>query len=145
MKRLIVLITAALYASVPFITAPAAQAQVSMQSYYQDASNNGCTARFLHRQTYDGGIAGNASTGYGWWMRISDSCGMGYSDTTANWSAMGYCAIGTVNGSAPCSVSGVVVRTFKIHANCGYELIAQVDGAAYSGQAAAQCVGTPIN
>lgn len=143
MKRLIALITAALYASVPFITAPAAHAQ--SMSYYQDASNNGCVARFLHRQTYDGGIAGNASTGYGWWMRVSDSCGMGYSDTAANWAAMGYCAIGTVNSSAWCSVSGAVVRTWKIHANCGYELIAQVDGAAYSGQAAAQCVGTPIN
>lgn len=144
MKRLTALITAALFASATLVTAPAARAQ-SVQSYYQDASNNGCTARFLHRQTYDGGIAGNASTGYGWWMRITDSCGMGYSDTTANWAAMGYCAIGTVNDSARCSVSGAVVRTWKIHANCGYELLAQVDGATYSGQAAAQCVGTPLN
>lgn len=144
MKRLTALIIATLYASAPFITAPAAQAQVSMQSYYQDASNNGCTARFLHRQTYDNGVAGGVS-GYGWWMRITDSCGMGYSDTTANWSGMGYCAMGTVNDSARCSVSGAVIRVWRVHANCGRELLAQVDGATYTGQASAACVGSVLD
>lgn len=43
------------------------------------------------------------------------------------------------------SVSGVVARTWRMHANCGRELLAQMDGAAYTGQPSAACVGTPIN
>lgn len=123
-------------------TAPA-HAQVSSYYMYQDATANGCTARFMHRQTYDGGIAGNAISGYGVWVKITDTCG-GYNDTS-NFAGMGYCSVGVVHDSALCSVSGVVLRTWRIHANCSRELLAQIDGAAYTGQASSACVGSVVN
>lgn len=138
MRTILTTIAAALLAW----TAPA-HAQVSSYYMYQDATANGCTARFMHRQTYDGGIAGNAISGYGVWVKITDTCG-GYNDTS-NFAGMGYCSVGVVHDSALCSVSGVVLRTWRIHANCSRELLAQIDGAAYTGQASSACVGSVVN
>ncbi|MBF3831163.1 hypothetical protein [Burkholderia pseudomallei] len=142
MRTLLETLTAALLACSALITAPA-RAQVSSYYMYQDATANGCVARFMHRQTYDGGIAGPAIGGYGVWVKITDTCG-GYNDTS-NFADMGYCSTGIVYDTARCSVSGVVIRTWRIHANCGFELRAQMDGAAYTGQASAACVGSVLN
>ncbi|WP_186208213.1 hypothetical protein [Burkholderia gladioli] len=135
---------AAMLAGLALLTASAHAQQIREYYTYQDATAGGCTARFMHRQTYDGGIAGNAISGYGVWVKVADSCGGGYNDT-ANFAAMGYCSTEVLTDSAWCSVSGVVLRTWRVHANCGRELLSQMDGAAYTGQASAACVGTPIN
>ncbi|MBR8010435.1 hypothetical protein [Burkholderia vietnamiensis] len=135
---------AAMLAGLALLTAPAHAQQIREYYTYQDATAGGCTARFMHRQTYDGGIAGNAISGYGAWVKVGDTCGGGYNDT-ANFAAMGYCSTEVLTDSAQCSVSGVVLRTWRVHANCGRELLSQMDGAAYTGQASAACVGTPIN
>lgn len=135
-------VAAALLAGSAFVTAPA-HAQVSSYYMYQDATANGCVARFMHRQTYDGGIAGSAIAGYGVWVKITDTCG-GYNDTS-DFADMGYCTAGVVYDSARCSVSGAVIRTWRVHENCGRELLAQVDGATYTGQASAACVGSVLN
>ncbi|HDR8950425.1 TPA: hypothetical protein QDB40_002680 [Burkholderia vietnamiensis] len=145
MRTIINILTAALLACTALVTAPAhAQASVSSYYMYQDATANGCVARFMHRQTYDGGIAGNAISGYGVWVKITDTCGGGYNDTS-DFAGMGYCSVGVVHDSAWCSVSGVVLRTWRVHANCGRELLAQVDGATYTGQASAACIGSVLN
>lgn len=144
MRTLLKTLTAALLACSALITAPARAQQRFTESYmYQNATANGCVARFMHRQTYDGGIAGNAISGYGAWVKITDTCG-GYNDTS-DFAGMGYCSTGVVYDTARCSVSGVVIRTWRIHANCGFELRGQTDGAAYSGQASAACVGSVLN
>lgn len=136
-------IITALLACSALITAPARAQQRFTENYmYRDATANGCVARFMHRQTYDGGIAGPAIGGYGVWVKITDTCG--YNDTS-NFAGMGYCSTGIVYDTARCSVSGVVIRTWRIHANCGFELRAQMDGAAYTGQASAACVGSVLN
>ncbi|RQT04364.1 hypothetical protein [Burkholderia contaminans] len=145
MRTIISILTAALLACTALATAPAhAQASVSSYYMYQDATANGCTARFMHRQTYDGGIAGQAIGGWGVWVKITDTCGGGYSDTS-DFADMGYCQAGEMTDSARCSVSGVVIRVFRVHLNCGRELLAQIDGATYTGQASAACVGSVLN
>lgn len=143
MRTITSTIVAALLACTALATAPA-HAQVSSYYMYQDATANGCVARFMHRQTYDGGIAGNAISGYGAWVKITDTCGGGFSDTS-DFADMGYCQAGEMTDSARCSVSGVVIRVWRVHANCGRELLAQVDGATYTGQASAACVGSVLN
>lgn len=144
MRTIISILTAALLACTALVTAPAhAQASVSSYYMYQDATANGCTARFMHRQTYDGGIAGQAIGGWGVWVKITDTCG-GYNDTS-NFAGMGYCTAGVITDSARCSVSGIVIRTWRIHQNCGRELLAVTDGAVYTGQAGAACVGSVLN
>ena len=135
---------AAMLASLALLTAPAHAQRFTEYYRYQTATASGCTALFLHRQTYDGGIAGNAIAGYGWWMKLQDTCGTAPNDTV-NWAGMGYCSTGIVYDSAWCSVSGVVVRTWRVHANCGRELLSQMDGAAYTGQASSACVGVPTS
>lgn len=134
----------ALLVSSALLSAPAHAQRMTENYQYQTATANGCTALFLHRQTYDGGIAGNAIAGYGWWMKLQDTCGTAPNDTV-NWAGMGYCSTGIVYDSAWCSVSGVVVRTWRVHANCGRELLSQMDGAAYTGQASSACVGVPTS
>ncbi|WP_186264217.1 hypothetical protein [Burkholderia gladioli] len=143
MRTIIRTILAALLAYTALVTAPA-HAQVSSYYTYQDATANGCVARFMHRQTYDGGIAGNAISGYGVWVKVADTCGGGYNDTS-DYAGMGYCSVGVISDSARCSASGVVIRSFRVHANCGRELLAVVDGATYTGQASAACVGSVLN
>lgn len=145
MHTLFKTIAAALLACTALATAPAhAQASVSSYYTYQDATANGCTARFMHRQTYDGGIAGQAIGGWGVWVKITDTCGGGFSDTS-DFADMGYCTAGEMTDSARCSVSGAVIRVWRVHANCGRELLAQIDGATYTGQASAACVGSVLN
>ncbi len=143
MHTLFKTIAAALLACTALVTAPA-HAQVSSYYMYQDATANGCVARFMHRQTYDGGIAGNAISGFGAWVKITDTCGGGYNDTS-DFAGMGYCSAGQMTDSARCSVSGAVIRVWNVHLNCGRELLAQIDGATYTGQASAACVGSVLN
>lgn len=58
---------------------------------------------------------------------------------------MGYCQAGEMTDSARCSVSGAVIRVWNVHLNCGRELLAQIDGATYTGQASAACIGSVLN
>lgn len=145
MHTLFKTITAALLACTALVTAPAhAQASVSSYYMYQDATANGCTARFMHRQTFDGGIAAPAISGFGAWVKITDTCGGGFNDTS-DFADMGYCTAGVVYDSARCSVSGAVIRTWRVHENCGRELLAVVDAATWTGQASAACIGSVLN
>ncbi|WP_321906992.1 hypothetical protein [Burkholderia cenocepacia] len=112
-------------------------------SYY-DATAGGCSARFMHRVNRDllGGQAAQNYT-YSTWVKVADTCGGGYNDTS-NFAAFGFCTVGTFYDASPCSVHGLVYRRWTVHANCGRELLAQIDGAAHDLDPQSACIGYPI-
>lgn len=129
-------------AALAVATVPA-RAQQESVSYY-DATAGGCTARFMHRVDRNA-LAGQASAGYiyGVWVKVADTCGGGYNDTS-NFAAFGFCQVGPLTAASPCSVHGQLYRHYKVHANCGYELLSQVGGDVETGAATDACVGYPI-
>lgn len=142
MRTILSTIVAALLACTALATAPA-HAQQESVSYY-DATAGGCTARFMHRVDRNP-IAGQGSAGYvyGIWIKVADTCGGGWNDTS-NFAAFGFCTVGPFNDASPCSVHGQMYRRWMEHANCSRELLSQVGGDVATGDPGDACIGTPI-
>lgn len=138
-SNLITTIAAALIALAALLTAPAHAQVLSSQGYYQTATSGGCTAVFFSLTTYDARIA-SASGSFTDWTKITDTCGLAPS-SQADFADMGYCTAGPVSDSAWCSVSGAVIRSWTVFPNCSRQLVSVTDGAVYSGNPAAACVG----
>jgi hypothetical protein len=135
-------LSAVLIALTALFTAPAHAQVIGTQVYSRTATSGGCTAVFMSRTTNDGGIASGTGS-FTAWVKITDTCGLAASNQ-ADFADMGFCTAGPLADASPCSIHGLVFRSWTVASNCGRTLLSQTDGAAYTGVPAAACAGTPI-